>query len=262
MKKKKTTIVWMLMFIILVGVIALGFSVFMGGKKEQSDMFPAITSIFNTSKGEKGNVSDKNDMSVWWVSDDNLNIINDDSRGIEFQLNTCESDVETLGGFRETAQKLGGEVDVVMKKAGWKANIKNVLPLGSEVPFDDYILAYEIPDKKCVFVANPDCMRLKEEESMHYTFSFACTDVFAFEKNYEEQAPFLRDLQINDAVIHVAKRNGDYVMLNVNYRRSGHYTMAKLVDGKWTELISGQDIPSCTLVKKFAIPNDIAPSCQ
>ena len=75
------------------------------------------------------------------------------------------------------------------------------------------------------------------------------------------QTMALKDLGINNAIIRVGKRVDDFVYLNVNYRRTGYYVIAKLINGKWTELFSGQDSPSCEVVSKHKIPKDIYFNC-
>lgn len=252
---------WFFFIIILISVLFI-FSrrtIFLQSQKN-NQFSPIVRLEFeNYAKNYNAEILEKNNLSVWWVSPDNLNIINDDSYGVELNLNVCESDLESKSIFKETAVKLGQKINTIMEQNGFKVNPVNSSKSITDDRLYDYIQAYEKNPLKCVFVANPDCAKLTEEAKMHYTFYFSCTDQFA--KNYQEQAPYLKDLKIKDAIIHVQERTGDFVKLNVNYRRSGHFTVAKLVDGKWQELYSGQDNPNCKTVEKYKIPKEILPNC-
>ncbi len=201
-----------------------------------------------------GKVSATNKLSIWWISPDDLNIINDNSSGVEFNIFDCEAD------FKEITQLISPQIDKIMKQNGFKANQKNSSMSVEDDRFYDYIQAYENGAVKCVFVANPDCVTSDEELEMHYSFSLGCTG--AFDKNYQQQTPFLKDLGINDTIVRVQKRTGDFVNLSVNSRRTGYYIIAKLINGKWKEIFSGQDVPSCAVVEKYKIPKEIISDCN
>ena len=65
----------------------------------------------------------------------------------------------------------------------------------------------------------------------------------------------LRDLGLgSDVIIHIAKREADLAMINVNYRRTGHYIVARLTDGHWKQLLAGQDAPTCAETARLEIP--------
>jgi hypothetical protein len=94
---------------------------------------------------------------------------------------------------------------------------------------------------------------------MYYSASFGYTN--DYQKNFDEQSPFLYDLDLKNVIVHVTQSEGNFRSLAVNYRRSGHATIVKLVNGKWTELWSGQDLISCAIRDKFEIPISIAGDC-
>jgi len=201
---------------------------------------------------------ENNDLSIWWVSTDNLNIINDKSLGISLNLYNCRTD-DSKEIFYQAAQELGLKIDKLVKNKGFTINPQNSSENIRDDKFYDYIQAYENNGQKCVFVSDPDCSSLTEKGEVHYTFSFSCLN--QFDKNYQDQAKYLKDLEIKDAVIHVEKKVGDFVKLNVNYRRSGHYTVAQLINNRWTELFSGQDLPSCENLQKYQIPSELMSDC-
>jgi hypothetical protein len=221
---------------------------------------PAIKAEFQKIKEKyNGEVLETNKLGIWWISSDDLNIINDDSSGIELYIFNCEGDFKSKSIFKEITQLIGPKIDEIMKQNGFQTNQRNSSESIEDSQFYDYIQAYENETVKCVFEANPDCGTYSKETQVHYTFSFGCTE--AFDRNYQQQAPYLKDLGIDDAIIHVQKKIGDFVELDVNFRRSGHYTIAKLISGKWNEIFSGQDIPSCEIVEKYEIPKEIISDC-
>jgi hypothetical protein len=224
------------------------------------DFYLDAKSVFQNSKEKyKSQLQEGSNLGVWWVSEDGLNIINDNSTGVELYSFNCESNLNSNSVFKEMAQSIGSEIGKVMTQNGFKLNQRNSSKSIDDDQFYDYVQAYEKDSVKAVFTADPDCETSSNEIPMHYTFSFIFTN--NFEANYQEQAQYLKDLNINDAIIHVRNKVDDFVNLSVHYRRTGHYTIAKLINGKWTELFSGQDIPSCEIVKKYSIPKGIISDC-
>ena len=220
--------------------------------------FPDIKTEFQKIKEKySGKVSETYKLGVLWISPDNLSIINDGSPGIELYIFNCSSAPPSF--FKEITQLVSPKIDEIMEQNGFQINQKNLSNSIEDHRFYDYIRGYEKEATKCVFNADPDCSIDSLTMPAHYTFSFGCTE--AFGKNYQQQAPYLKDLEINDASIRVQKRIGDFVELNVNSRRGGYVAFAKLINGKWREIYSGQDFPSCEIVEKYKIPKEIVPNC-
>lgn len=267
--KKKPKFIIGLTITISFLVVVIGFFTYHNYQfKKQTALvknLPANDKLFSTVKLEfqkinekyHGKVFETNKLGIWWLSPDDFNIINDNSSGIELNIFDCEAD------FKEITQLIDSKMDVIMKQNGFKASQKNSSLSIEDDQFYDYIQAYENGATKCVFVANPDCVTSSDELKMHYSFSLGCTD--AFDTNYQQQTPFLKDLGIKDAIIRVQKRTGDFVNLSVNSRRTGYYIIAKLINGKWhkwQEIFSGQDVPSCAVVEKYKIPKEIISDCN
>lgn len=223
------------------------------------NIFSDVDSEFKKA-GKKYNatVSQSNDLPVWWVSPDKLNIINDNSGGEVLKISDCENDPNQQN-FKTAAQELGATLDKTLKRNGFIFNSQNSSKNIDDTQFYDYIQAYEKGNQKCVYTASPDCAGGIGDTIMAYSYSFACTD--KYDENYLAQAPYLKDLGIKDAIVHISKRDGDFVLLNVNYRRSGYYTIAKLVSNKWVEVYSGQDLPPCKVINQNQVPKTIAPNC-
>jgi hypothetical protein len=201
-------------------------------------------------------------MDLWWVTRDGYSIINDSSPAIEAQIPGCESDVSNSSMWKATATKIIAAVDSVMSAENFAIDKEtNSSKSLSDTKFYDYIKAYYRGSSKAVLSISPDCgaTSLADNPVMYYSASFGYTN--DYQKNYDEQSPFLHDLDLKDVIVHVQKSEGEFRLLAVNYRRSGHATIAKLVDGKWHELWSGQDLISCKVRDKNKIPLSIAGAC-
>lgn len=227
-------------------------------KAQNLNIFEAVKIAWQPMINQYGEeIKDSTDLSIWWITPDDLNIINDHSSGVELHVQACQQDTESRVNFRGITQLLAPKIDKIMQQNDFKTNQLNSSTSIEDNRFYDYIKAYEKDNTQCVFVANPDCATLSQtQEPVHYTFSFGCTQNLA--QNYDKQAPFLKDLGIKDAIIHVQKQTGNLVKLNVNYRRSGYNLIAKLVDNRWIELYSGQELPSCELTQENQIPQEIS----
>jgi len=207
-------------------------------------------------------IVERSTMDLWWVSQDGYSIINDSSPAIEAQIPGCESDVLSGSAWKAAATKIIAAVDSLMTSESFAIDQEtNSSKSLSDTEFYDYIKAYYRGSTKAVLSLSPDCGSTSQTDNpvMYYSASFGYTN--DYQKNYDEQSPFLSDLNLKDVIIHVQKSEADYRLLAVNYRRSGHATIVKLVDGKWTELWSGQDLISCSIRDKQKIPLSMAPDC-
>lgn len=221
---------------------------------DKDEFFPDVKAEFQKIKEKyNGEVLETNILGIWWISSDNLNIINDNSYGIEFYVFDCAGDTGSKSNFKEIIQLIGPKINEIMKQNGFNTNQKNSSDSIEDSHFYDYIQAYENEAIKCVFEANPDCV------NSAYAFSLGCTE--NFDRNYQQQSQYLKDLEIDNAIIRVKEEVGDFVKLNVNFRRTGYFTIAKLIDGKWNGIYSGQDWPGCEIVEKYEIPKEIISDC-
>jgi hypothetical protein len=200
-------------------------------------------------------------FDLWWVSDDGYSIANDDSLSVETKYFNCEADNNDQRKFwTENAIQQSKTVDAIMQQAGFKVNEINSSDSLADLQFVDYVRAYERDKTKAVLVVNSDCWSVGSVDSpLYYSTNFSLTD--DFDVNYEAQSPYLIDLNLKDVVIHVSDVVDNWALINVNYRRSGHYVIAEKVDGKWIERFGGQDVISCTLRNDLQIPLELAPDC-
>ena len=207
-------------------------------------------------------------LDLWWVNEDGYSIINDSSPAVEAQFPGCVNDDSYYSMWTANAKKVVAAIDSVMMSEEFtfdnSSNSSKSLTYStnfSDSEHYDYIKAYFRGETKAVLSISPDCGSSLPTDNpvMYYSASFGYTN--EYQKNYDEQSPFLYDLDLKDVIVHVQKSEADYRLLAVNYRRSGHATIVKLVDGKWTELWSGQDLISCAIRDKQKIPMSMAPDC-
>jgi len=226
------------------------------------DSGDALLSEVQSSLASIAPVVKRSTMDLWWVTRDGYSIINDSSPAIEAQIPGCESDVLSGSEWKSTATKIISAVDLVMKSESFAVDQENNSSKSlSDPEFYDYIKAYYRGSTKAVLSISPDCGSTSQADNpvMYYSASFGYTN--DYQKNYDEQSPYLFDLNLKDVIIHIQKSEGDFRLLAVNYRRSGHATIVKRIDGKWTEAWSGQDLISCDIRDKHKIPLSMAPDC-
>ena len=207
-------------------------------------------------------------LDLWWVTRDGYSIINDSSPAVEAQFPGCVSDDSFYSMWTANAKKVVAAVDYVMASEEFtfdnSSNSSKSLTYSTnfnDSEHYDYIKAYFRGETKAVLSISPDCGSTlpTDNPEMYYSASFGYTN--DYQKNYDEQSPFLYDLELKDVIVHVTQSEGDFRSLAVNYRRSGHATIVKRIDGKWRELWSGQDLISCAIRDKFEIPISIAGDC-
>lgn len=207
-------------------------------------------------------------LDLWWVNEDGYSIINDSSPAVEAQFPGCVNDDSYYSMWTANAKKVVAAIDSVMVSEEFtfdnSSNSSKSLTYSTDFNDSehyDYIKAYFRGETKAVLSISPDCGSTlpTDNPEMYYSASFGYTN--DYQKNYDEQSPFLYDLELKDVIIHIQQAEGDFRSLAVNYRRSGHSTIVKRIDGKWTELWSGQDLISCAIRDKFEIPTSIAGDC-
>ncbi|CAB4704684.1 unannotated protein [freshwater metagenome] len=201
-------------------------------------------------------------VDLWWISPDGYSIINDNSPGVEAQFPGCVNDDSYYSMWKTNATKVITAVDEVMLANKFKVDsATNSSTNLSDDKHYDYIKAYFRGETKAVLAISPDCGSTMQTDNpvMYYSASFGYTN--DYQKNYASQSPFLIDLKLKDVIVHIQKTDGEFRLLAVNYRRSGHATIVKRVDGKWTEVWSGQDLISCAVRDSNKIPLSMAPDC-
>ena len=241
---------------ILVSVIAL--MQFKTSSPSNTEVLAQVKSVLAKDDIE---VSDSL-LGIWWISKDGYSITIDNSPAVESKYFNCEADniTDERKFWTENAIQQSKVVDAIMQQAGFEVNELNSSDSLEDLQFVDYIRAYERDKTKAVLVVNSECWSVGSVDSpLYYSTSFSITD--DFDLNYEAQSPYLIDLNLKDVIIHVSNVVDNWAVINVNYRRSGHYVIAEEVNGRWVEKFGGQDVVPCTLRDEFQIPIELVPDC-
>jgi hypothetical protein len=225
--------------------------------KTDLSFFSAVTAAFsNQVDSATATIQHPTDFGVWWIDKDKHSIINDAAPTVEYRATICEGDNLKQDRYRALVRKLRATVASVMAANGFTKNLRNSSRNLADDSLYDYVQAYERGDLKAVLSASPDCWSSTGIGAMYYSINFAYTKDFV--ANAAKQRPFLKDLNLgSDVIIHIGKRVGAWAVVNVNYRRTGHYILAKRIDNVWTKIFAGQDMPPCTIVRKWKIPASI-----
>lgn len=194
----------------------------------------------------KGQIIPDNEGYVWWISDDSLNILNLGETGLIYQNYSRKLNPKGKEMYNDISTGLAEGIRHVMSSSGFSMNKRNSSQSIADDRFYDYVQAYEKGDMKCTLTADPD----------EFAWSFVCTNSLA--KNYQEQAPYLKDMNITGAVIRVKKKIGDYAKIDVHSRRMGGFIIAQRIDGVWTALFSGNDSPDCRKMREHQVPQEIS----
>lgn len=229
------------------------------------DVEGVFHSVFRGHDYEISYNSPERDAIVLWVADDGLIISSNDSSGISLTISVKDSeesssesaDLELLGvNLRE---KVAIELDKAMTQREFQKDLTN-----SSKEFNVYKQAYKKDNLRCFFATSgeDDAMHVSydyQDEVYSISYGFTCFD--NFEKNYNQQKPFLEDLTTlqENSFIDITNNDDEFALINVRGTTwfSGHYVLAQKIDGKWTELISGQDVPECKQLREYQVPTDV-----
>jgi len=225
-----------------------------------------VTAVNNASLNLK--LSNSQDGYVWWISDDNLNII--DKSAVSASLKVKSETYCGFGGNPTCAQTpVPQELNLVLKKTfeknGFELNTLNSSKDENDVSLYDFILAYQKGETRCTLTTQNDRFYdinsdgAKQDNSAYFAYTVSCSD--QFQKSYQSQRPFLVDLGIKDAVITVKHQIDNFANVNINYRRTGSFVIAKFDGKSWIKIFSGQQYPPCKLMFESGVPETVYEKC-
>ena len=220
-----------------------------------------IEQAFNeVSNKYNGSVFKNIQIEIPWINQDNYKIVSNSTNGVELTQYACNTtDINSTDTHNSVVKELVLKIDQIMLSSGYTVSANNSSKDINDDSFYDYKKAYEKGSTKAIFTANPDCTLNNNTNKMGNVYRFYFLPNFDAAQN--EQLPFLTDLNINNAYIEIVKSQGDFAYLNVNYPRSGVYLVAKKTNGKWTQVLTGQDDPTCSQVKQLQIPSSFFDRC-
>jgi len=198
--------------------------------------------------------------TLWWITEDNYNIIIDSADSLSFEIKTTnQTSYENRLSYIVTlpfVKSLFANIEETMINNGFDKNIKNSSKDTSDDTFHDYVQAFQKDDVVCIWVVNPDVYIGKEIEAR-----FTCSSDLT--KSYNIQKRFLDDLELKDsqAVVFPRTKIDNFYNISIAFRRTGAYIIAKEIDGKITKIFEGQDIMPCSLVLEYDIPKSVFGEC-
>jgi hypothetical protein len=230
-----------------------------------------INSIYERAQSLKSSdiIFDKNPrdyQGVWWISDDNYSILTPASSFLLFQSKAINNDYgdNTYASVlsKPGMQKFFDIAASEMTNQGFQKNARNSSSSLNDTKYFDYVQAYEKDNTKCTITVDPGASGLggSKEIILYFSISVGCTD--NFDASYAAQQPFLKALNLHDAIVSsVQKHEGDFYMVTINNRRTGHYTILKKEGDSYREIVSGQDIPPCDKMDENQVPKSIYGTC-
>ena len=188
------------------------------------------------------------DLVLVWIVDDLYQVSNEKSAGVTLSFNYKNSDL--ISSKEEIINNINS-LDELMLNNGFIINEENFID-GLDTILRNYRKAYQKENINCVI----DVLYF-DSASYNNTFTFSCTDNLL--ENQKSQMELLKDLNLGGFIQTMYARNDEFAYFNVIslYWFGGNYVIAKKIDGKWTEVISGQDIPECESLRKNGVPESI-----
>jgi hypothetical protein len=215
------------------------------------------------------NLNEYGSAPLYWVSDDGFLISNNGSMdtgedSVDLGVYGCDQETPKYNEseLEQISLDLGERIENKLVSLGLKKNVANSSSsyTSQEGPLD-YTQSYEDATIKCSYTASSQCWSEGAYELANH-FTLTCT--MDFEKNYQEQKPFLEDLSLGSASsISVSVIKDDFALLGVSSNQyiGGYVIIAHKEDNKWKEIFSGQEAISCELMHEYKIPKEIQSGC-
>lgn len=259
---KQTKIV--LLLFVLIAVIG-GILFFLLNKPKSSvtvsnpEMQLVLSHVENILKSNQkrhgANVNFVSNDYVWWITNNNISIINRNSPSVKYNF-SCDPKSQLDAVITDLSLKIRQQ----FQKDGYTFNQLNTSKSLTDNNFYDYVEAYEKGNIKCTLVADPDCGSEKVGGPMQETLKVSCTD--QLDKNIAGQEPLIKAFNLKSSEIaEITVKSGDFAYLDIHGRRAGYYMIIKKVGNSWKSLYKGQEYPNCAVVNSNKIPASIVDSC-
>lgn len=213
------------------------------------------------------------EAGVMWWSDgvDERYILNNFARVLTVDLEVSEA--ESIQ-YRDKSfehpkiQRLYEITNDYFTTEAYSKNLRNSLSPQGEQTYLNYVLAFEKGNLKCTattYSGTTTGNYGSPQEKEFISFELACEDSFARAK--KEQLPYLVGLKIdqieNQVGIIVNKEIGDFFAITVVGRTSvsGYGVIGKWEGDKLVKIFEGQDIPPCSDMENYAVPQEIYREC-
>jgi len=206
--------------------------------------------------------------SVWWIADDNSNIL--DPNAFSSSLKVVSLASCGAGSFTCAETPVPQTLNSVIKKTfeqnGFSLNTLNSSKDEKDTSLYDYVLAYQKGETRCTMTTLNDQMidnydHTKQDNPAYFTYTISCSD--QFQKAYAQQSPMINDLGTNakNAIVTVKKQVGNYANVDIHFRRTGMFAIIKLENGHWKLIFRGQNYPNCKLMTDNSVPQEVYDQC-
>ena len=205
------------------------------------------------------------DGYLWWITEDNYNIQILNSPQLAFKHAVSDEFVSKYN-FKSIVNYLNSKttreiIEQTLLDDGFIKNEKNSSIDENDERLYDYISAYQKNDIICTFIVRSE---IHSDEKNHSKYIWSQL-IFSneLEEYYNKQKQILDDLNLKNkpVVISIKRQMDNFYYINVNYRRTGHYIIAQKINGKFEEIVGGQDYIPCTTAEEFNIPEYIYEKC-
>lgn len=191
---------------------------------------------------------------IWWVTSDRKNILVREAIASKADLPEPAIDQSGKHQYGPITIKLREHIAAKMTSLGFIRYGKSSSIDMSDDSYYDFIEAFQKNDIVCEFIVDGDSYSSTG-------VSFACSD--QLKSSTEEQLPYLEAIPKNDEAViaDIGKSSGDFVIIDVGMRREGYGAILKKENGHYELITKGQEAPSCDIVEKNDVPNDLVPVC-
>jgi hypothetical protein len=230
-----------------------------------------INALYEKTQTLKGNdiLIDKNPKffpgNVWWISEDNYNILVPTSSFLRLQSKAINEDYGD-NTYKSVLSKPGMQsfFDLAvteMTSQGFQKNTKNSSFSLTDTKYVDYVQAYEKSKTKCTVSVDPGTSGLggSTDSALYFSISVGCTD--DFDTSYAEQVPFLKALNERESVLSRIMVKDNFATMALNFRRTGAAVFMYKSGGEWRKAAIGQSVPLCDELTKANVPQEFWVDC-
>lgn len=230
--------------LILIGLIFIFIGFLFFNKTTAPQSLTAFEEIKNElSKLNKIEIKKESDFK--WIKDDYSILI---PATENFYINKQNSKITEFDEIPKIFEKEISIAEKILKERGYVFDIKNSSKNFSDHNFYDYIQSYKKGGDMCVIIVNPD----------NYQFNFSCSN--SLDQKYTEQITFLEALELKgkNATIKIKNQKDNYYEVGIGYARTGQTAiLKKSAQNEYRVLYIGQEAPSCKLINKENIPDEV-----
>lgn len=158
------------------------------------------------------------------------------------------------------SEELAASKDV-FEKRGFVLNNNNSSVDVSDDRLYDYVQAYVKDGEMCRITVNTDCMSYKGSGfNIAHGIYISCGN--GLEEARAKQIPFLKALELKNkkAVVRIQNQAGEFFQVGFNFQRTGSTAVLKKEGDSYRVLFIGQEAPSCELIEKEGIPDEVLSS--